>query len=196
MLFWKILPTNLGVPGCAAPGSLERLESCFACFGLYCGYGLPFGSLLKSRLNLGRRLMSGASGLGEAAAGGSSVTTLRRTLLLPEYFEICDPVSEVSFFRSIAAPKMLCARFFIGVIFLYASVLGGDDSATGTGACDRISKSMLPRSILLPGVPWSYLLLYSSTYLEYSKEIKSEAISVIYLFSKLGLLFIFKENFA
>ena len=140
--------------------------------------------------------MSGASGLGEAAGGGSSVTTLRRTLLLPEYFEICDPVSEVSFFRSIAAPKMLCARFFIGVIFFYASVLGGEDSVTGTaGACDRIPKSMLPRSILLPGVPWSYLLLYSSTYFEYSNEIKSEAISVIYLSSKLRLSFIVKVNF-
>ena len=150
-----MLPSNLGVLGCGALGSSERLESSFACFCLYCGYGLPFGSLLKSRLNFGRRLMSGASGLGEAAGGGSSVTTLRRILLLPEYFEICDPVSEVSFFRSIAAPKMLCARFFIGVIFFYASVLGGDDSVIGTeaGACDRISKSMLPRSILLPGVP-------------------------------------------
>lgn len=84
--------------------------------------------------------MSGALGLGEASGGRSSVTILRRTLLLLEYFEICDPVSEVSFFRSIAAPKMLCARFFIGVIFFYASVLGGDDSVkgTGSGVCYKI----------------------------------------------------------
>jgi len=139
------LSSNLGVLRWGALGSLERLESWFACFCLYCGYGLPFGSLLKSKLNLGRRLMSGALGLGElilleASGGRSSVTILRRTLLLLEYFEICDPVSEVSFFRSIAAPKMLCARFFIGVIFFYASVLGGDDSVigTGSGVCYKI----------------------------------------------------------